>query len=134
VEVNDYDEVLPTGRLVPTGGSAYDVAASDGLELGELFLDDCFTDLALGDDKRAVITLTDPGAGHGLRITASPPAGAVQTYAPLDQPFVVIEPQFNLADPYARLWAGRDTGMVRVAPGETTEYAVELSLFEVASL
>jgi len=130
VEVNDYDEVLPTGRLLPTSGSPYDVAAAEGLELGDLYLDDCFTDLEVGEDARAVITLTDPAAGHGLRITASPPAGAVQTYAPPDQAFVVIEPQFNLADPYARLWAGRDTGMVQVEPGGTTQYAVELSLFE----
>ena len=52
---------------------------------------------------------------------------AVQVYAPPDQPFVVIEPQFNLPDPFGQPWpAGVDTGMARLAPAATVSYAVRL--------
>jgi len=52
----------------------------------------------------------------------------VQTYAPLDQAFVVVEPQFNLANPYGAEWQGRDTGMVVLRPGETTTYDARIEL------
>jgi aldose 1-epimerase len=75
--------------------------------------------------------LIGPASAYGLRITAAPPhVRAFQVYSPPDAPFVALEPQFNLADPFGSQWAPDiDTGMVRLAPGESAVYAVRLELF-----
>jgi galactose mutarotase-like enzyme len=129
-EVDNYDEVLPTGRLLPTAGSDYDFNAADGRALGDLYLDDCFTDL-VRQDGAVLAEVRDPAAGIGLRITSpSPQVRAVQVYAPPDRPFVAVEPQFNLADPFSPVWPpGVDTGMARLAPGQTAAYQVRVEPF-----
>lgn len=134
VEVNDYDEVLPTGRLLDVADTPYDFNAADGVALGDLYLDDCFTGLRR-EGGRAVVEILDPAAGVGLRI-ASPTrqVKAVQVYAPPDQAFVVVEPQFNLADPYSALWPeGADTGMAHLKPGEELTYEVRVSAFALGT-
>lgn len=119
--VNDYDEVLPTGEVLPLEG-VYDFR--EGRALGDLYLDDCFVDLTGGAAK-----VMDPKSGFGLRIVAqAPPVKAFQVYAPPDRGLVVVEPQFNWADPYSPVWRGRDTGMALLQPGEATTYAVRLEL------
>lgn len=133
VEVDDYDQVLPTGRLLAAAGSPYDFNAADGRALGGLYLDDCFTGLSR-EDGRVTVELIDPVAGMGFRISSSSPeVKAVQVYAPLDQAFVAIEPQFNLADPYGDVWPDDvDTGMARLAPGQSLAYEVQVEPFAVA--
>jgi galactose mutarotase-like enzyme len=132
VEVNNYDEVLPTGRLPPTAGTAYDFSGSEGRALGALYLDDCFTDLRR-EGGRAVIEVLDPAAALGLRISSpTPQVKAVQVYAPTDKAFVVVEPQFNLADPYSDVWPnGTDTGMAQIAPGARLAYEVRVEAFSI---
>jgi aldose 1-epimerase len=129
--VNDYDEVLPTGEVVPVAGTPYDVSAPGGKPLGDLFLDDCFVDLERSAGGEAVATVIDPAAGFGLRVVAaSPHIKAIQVYAPPDAGFVVIEPQFNWADPFGAQWGKDiDTGMVMLAPGESVIYSARLELF-----
>ena len=129
-EVGNYDEVLPTGRLLPTVGTSYDFADPEGRPLGGSYLDDCFTDLAR-KNGRVVAELLDPAAGLGLRITSpTPEVKAVQVYAPPDKAFVVVEPQFNLADPFSDVWpAGVDTGMARLSPGAVVTYHVHVEPF-----
>ena len=57
---------------------------------------------------------------------------AVQIYAPPDQAFVVVEPQFNLADPYSDVWpAGTDTGMARLLPGAELAYEARVEPFQI---
>lgn len=120
--VNDYDEVLPTGEVVPLSG-AYDF--SQGRELGDHYLDDCF--VRLTSDTAEVV---DPSGGLGLRIGAhAPPVKAFQVYAPPDKGFVVVEPQYNWADPFSPVWHGEDTGMAVLQPGERTTYAARVELF-----
>lgn len=133
-EVNDYDEVLPTGRLLPTAGTPYDFGGPAGKTLVHLYLDDCFT--ALRRQDGAVVTeVIDPAAGVGLRLsTETPEVKAVQVYAPPDKPFVVVEPQFNLADPYAETWPeGTDTGMARLPVGGRVAYEVRLEAFTLGT-
>jgi galactose mutarotase-like enzyme len=130
VEVDDYDQVLPTGRLLPTAGSPYDFNGPEGRTLGELYLDDCFTGLQR-ENGLSVIELIDPASNLGLRITSpTPQVQAVQVYAPPDQAFAAIEPQFNLADPFGEVWpAAVNTGMARLAPGESLSYEVRVQPF-----
>jgi galactose mutarotase-like enzyme len=132
VVVNDYDEVLPTGELEPVTGAAFDFCAAAGQPLGGRYLDDCFTDL-VRSEGRAVAQLFDPAAGIGLAIASpSPEVRAFQVYAPPDKPFVCVEPQFNLADPFGAEWRGRDTGMAIVPPGGAASYEAQLSAFRMA--
>ena len=128
VEVNNYDEVLPTGRLLPTAGSPYDFGGADGRALAELYLDDCFTGLRR-EGGEAVAEIRDPAARLGLRIASpSPAVRAMQVYAPPGQAFVVVEPQFNLADPFGSEWPKNlDTGMARLKPGQSVSYEVAVT-------
>jgi hypothetical protein len=125
--VNNYDEVLPTGAVEPVAGGAYDFSAVGGRALNDIYLDDCFTDLVGGP---LLAELRDPAAGLGLRLSsASKAVRAIQVYAPPGEAFVVIEPQFNLANPFGPEWQGRDTGMQFLQPGGSLSYDVRVQPF-----
>ena len=128
--VNDYDEVLPTGEVVPVAGTPYDFSMPGGRAMGDLFLDDCFVDLqAVAGEVTAEVV--DPAASYGLRmVAASPPVRAIQVYAPPDKGVLVVEPQCNWADPFGPEWGpSTDTGMALLAPGESVVYSARLELF-----
>lgn len=129
--VNDYDEVLPTGETVPVAGTPYDFSGPGGREVGDLYLDDCFVDLVRDGKGEAAAAIVDPAGGLGLRVVAaSPGIKAFQVYGPPDKGFLVVEPQFNRADPFGGRWpAGTDTGMALLRPGETAVYEARLELF-----
>ncbi len=128
--VNNYDDVFPTGALVPVKGTPYDFSGPEGAPLQDLFLDDCFVDLIKNERGETVAEIRDPQANYGLRIISpSREIRAIQVYAPVNRNFVCIEPQFNLADPFSPIWKGRDTGMVMLKPGESVTYKVRLELF-----
>ena len=128
--VNDYDEVLPTGEIVPVEGTIYDFSKPGGRALGDLYLDDCFVDLERSEEG-VVAEIVDPEASYGLRIVGTSPAiQAIQVYAPPDRSFVALEPQLNWADPFGSVWGAKaDTGMVILQPGEEVVYGVRLELF-----
>lgn len=123
--VNNYDEVLPTGDLDPVANGPFDFREAAGRTLGDTYLDDCFTGIT-GLPTLAV--LSDPQQGCGLTLSSRSKAiRAVQVYAPLDANYVVLEPQFNLADPFGAQWRGEDAGMVPVEPGGFVEYEVTVA-------
>jgi len=131
--VNNYDEVLPTGTVEAVAGGPYDFSAPGGRALGEAYLDDCFTDL-VRERGAAVAEIFDPAADLGLRIASTAPqVRAMQVYAPPDKAFVVVEPQFNLADPYGPEWRGRDTGMATIPPGGSLVYEVAVTAFTLGN-
>jgi aldose 1-epimerase len=129
--VNDYDEVLPTGEVVPVAGTPYDFWMPGGKAMGGLYLDDCFVDLETTGGE-VVAEVIDPAASYGLRVVAaSPPVRAIQVYAPPDKGFIVVEPQFNRADPFGEEWGrGADTGMALLEPGESVVYSAGLEIFQ----
>jgi aldose 1-epimerase len=131
VVVTNYDDVFPTGEIVPVKGTPYDFTAPGGVALGSLFMDDCFTNLKRGKDGDATIEITDPAAHYGMRILAiSPQIKSIQIYTPPDKDFIAVEPQFNLGDPYnTKIWGKRDTGMVSVQPGQSVTWHIRLELF-----
>lgn len=129
--VNDYDEVLPTGEIMPVAGTIHDFTKPGGQALGDLYLDDCFVDLERSPEGHVVCEIIDPEALYGLRVVGvSPSIRAVQVYAPPDRSFVALEPQLNRADPFGSVWApGTDTGMAVLPPDGEVVYAVRLELF-----
>ena len=128
-EVNNYDDVFPTGKLTPVKGTKYDYTAPDGAALDDNFLDDNFSNIHRTDGM-VDVTLTDPASNYGIHIEGlSPEIKTVQVYAPPTKPFVAIEEQFNFGDPFGKEWKGMDTGMVTLAPGKSVTWKAKLVLF-----
>ena len=128
-EVNNYDDVFPTGKLKPVAGTPYDFTAPEGKPLGQQFLDDNFSSLTRTDGA-VDVELTDPAAKYGVRVEGlSPEIKTVQVYAPPTKEFAAIEEQFNFADPFGSEWHGMDTGMVTLKPGQSVTWKVRLQLF-----
>jgi galactose mutarotase-like enzyme len=129
-EVNNYDDVFPTGNLKPVKGTPYDFTAPGGAPLGNLFLDDNWSHLSKSSDGSSVSEIIDPAAKYGLRIKAlTGLINTVQVYAPVDQAYVALEPQFNINDPFGVEWKGSDNGMVTLQPGRSVTWKVKLELF-----
>ena len=132
-QVNNYDDVFPTGKLLPVKtyeGGKYDFSAPDGKPLDDVFLDDNFAKLKRTDGQ-VVVDLSDPASSYGVHIQGiSPEIKTVQVYAPPTKQFVAIEEQYNFGDPFAKsVWKSMDTGMVTLKPGQSTTWHVRLQLF-----
>lgn len=126
--VNNYDDVFPTGKLVPVKGTAYDYQAPDGAPLDGHYLDDNFSHLTRTDGT-VQVRLTDPASHYGIQLDGlSPEIKTIQVYAPPTESYAVIEEQFNFADPFGAEWKGMDTGMVTLHPGQSVTWKVRLEL------
>ncbi len=130
---NNYDEVLPTGKVEKVAGTPFDFTAAGGRAIGSLFMDDSFEGIRR-DGANWTAEVIDPASKYGIRIVAqAPDIKAIQVYAPLGKNFIVVEPQFNLADPFSPVWKGHPTGMITLKPGDSVTYKVHLELFQPAT-
>jgi len=128
-EVNNYDDVFPTGKLLPVSGTKYDFTAPGGRPLDDIYLDDNFSDLRRTGGA-VMVNLTDPASDYGIHIEGiSPEIRTLQVYAPPDKAFAVVEDQFNFADPFSDIWKGMNTGMVTLQPNQAVTWKVRLELF-----
>jgi aldose 1-epimerase len=128
-EVDNYDNVFPTGKIKPVDGTQYDLRAPGGVPLAKNFYDDNWSKL---DWKNGTVTtkVIDPAAHYGVDIIGvSPEIKTIQMYAPPTAKFVAIEDQFNFADPFSKIWNGMNTGMVTLKPGQSTRWHVRLHVF-----
>jgi aldose 1-epimerase len=127
--VNNYDDVFPTGKLVPVKGTKYDFNAADGKPLDNDFFDDNWSRLTR--TRGAVdVALSDPKDDYGIRVEGlSPQIKTVQVYAPPTKEFAAIEEQFNFGDPFGKEWGKMDTGMIVLKPGQSVTWNVQLQLF-----
>lgn len=127
-KVDNYDNVFPTGKLVPVEGQ-YDLRAADGKPLGNNFYDDNWSKLEWKNGA-ATVKVIDPAAHYGVDVEGiSPEIKTIQAYAPPTKQFVAVEHQFNFADPFGKEWGSMDTGMVTLKPGESTKWHVRLHVF-----
>ncbi len=125
-KVDNYDNVFPTGQLVPVTGQ-YDLRK--GQPLYKNFYDDNWSHLDW-QDGAATVNILDEAAKYGVRIQGlSPEIKTIQAYAPPNKNFVAVEHQFNFADPFGKEWGNMDTGMVTLKPGQSTKWHVRLKLF-----
>jgi galactose mutarotase-like enzyme len=128
--MSNYNDTFPTGQRVSVQGTAYDFSAPGGAALGTQYLDDNFSALEYNSQGQTVSEIIDPAAKYGLRlITLSPQIKSIQVYAPTLKNFVAIEPQFNLPDPYSKVWGAANTGMVLLQPGQSVSWRIRLELF-----
>ncbi len=127
-QVDNYDNVFPTGKLVPVSGQ-YDLRAPGGKALAQNFYDDNWSHL---DWKNGAVTVQviDPAAHYAVDIEGiSPEIKTIQAYAPPAAKFVAVEDQFNFADPFGKEWGNMNTGMVTLNPGQSTKWHVRLHVF-----
>jgi aldose 1-epimerase len=128
-EVDGYDNVFPTGKIVSVEGTRYDLRAPGGVALGTNFFDDNWSHIDW-QKGAATVKVIDPAGHFGVDLIGlSPEIKTIQMYAPPDKQFVAIEHQFNFADPFGKEWGGMNTGMVTLKPGETTQWHVRLKVF-----
>jgi len=128
-EVDGYDNVFPTGKILPVAGTRYDLRAPGGVALGTNFFDDNWNHIEW-KDKAATVTVIDPAAHYGIDIIGlSPEMKAIQLYAPPAQHYVAIEHQYNFGDPFGKEWGSTDTGMVTLKPEQSTHWHVRLHVF-----
>jgi galactose mutarotase-like enzyme len=128
-QVDNYDNVFPTGKLEPVAGTRFDMRAPGGVALGTNFFDDNWNHLEWAN-KAVTVKVIDPAAHYGVDIIGlSPEIRAIQMYAPPTSQFVAIEHQYNYADPFGKEWKGTNTGMVTLKPGQSTLWHVRLHLF-----
>jgi aldose 1-epimerase len=128
-QVDNYDNVFPTGKIVPVAGTPYDFQAPEGKALAGQFLDDNFSHLQSSGGP-IVVTITDPAAHYGVHIEGlTPNIKTVQVYAPPAKNFIAVEHQFNFADPFGKEWGNMDTDMVTLEPGKSTTWHVRLKVF-----
>jgi aldose 1-epimerase len=128
-QVDNYDNVFPTGRFKPVDGTQFDLRAAGGVALGQNFYDDNWSQLKWKDGA-VVVRVIDPAAKYGVSIEGlSPNIKTIQMYAPPTQQFVAIEDQFNFANPFGKEWNGMNTGMVTLKPGASTRWQVRLHVF-----
>ncbi len=128
-QVDNYDNVFPTGKLVPVDGTPYDLRAPGGTPLGKQFFDDNWSHLTWTNGA-VLIKVIDPAAHYGVEIQGlSPEIKTIQAYAPPTASFVAIEDQYNFADPFGKEWGKMDTGMVTLKPGQSTRWHVRLKVF-----
>jgi aldose 1-epimerase len=128
-EVDNYDNVFPTGKLKPVDGTQYDLRAPDGVALAQNFYDDNWSKLEWKNGG-VTVKVIDPAAHYGVDIVGlSPEIKTIQAYAPPTQKFVAVEHQYNFADPFGKEWGSMDTGMVTLKPGQSTRWHVRLHVF-----
>lgn len=128
-EVDGYDNVFPTGKVLPVEGTKFDLRVAGGTALADNFYDDNWNHLAWKDGA-VTVRVIDPAAHYGVAIEGlSPEIKAIQMYAPPTKQFVAIEHQYNFGDPFGKEWGKTDTGMVTLKPGESTRWHVRLKVF-----
>lgn len=120
----------PTGDLDPVAGTKYDFESPEGSLLPPGESVSINLSHLTRTDGVVEAWLSDPKAGYGIRVRGfSPRINTVHLYSPKDGTFAAIEEQFNYMDPFGQQWKGMDTGMVTLAPGESTTWHVRLELF-----
>jgi aldose 1-epimerase len=128
-EVDGYDNVFPTGKILPVEGTRFDLRAIGGKPLGTEFFDDNWNHIDWKGGA-ATVEVIDPAARYGVKIEGlSPEIKAIQVYAPPTKSFVAVEHQYNFGDPFGKEWGSTDTGMVTLKPGQSTNWHVRLRLF-----
>ena len=128
-EVDGYDNVFPTGKVLPVQGTRYDLRAGGGVPLAKEFFDDNWNHIEW-ENKTAMVQVIDPAAKYGVSIEGlSPEIKAIQMFAPPTAKFVAIEHQYNFGDPFGKVWGSADTGMVTLKPGQATKWHVRLHVF-----
>jgi aldose 1-epimerase len=117
-------DLLPTGRLLPVGGTPYDLRRPAAV--GTLDLDHVFTGIRPGEHAR----IEYRGLGLTVRLEASPDFSHLVLYTPRGEAFFCLENQTCSTDAHNlhdRGFAG-ESGLKTVPPGQVRQGSVTYSL------
>jgi galactose mutarotase-like enzyme len=116
-EVNNYQNVFPTGKLLPVAGTKFDMRDPNGRALDGDSYDDNWSHLDWKNGA-ATVKVIDPEAHYGVKIEGlSPQIKTMQIFSPTTAKFVAVEEQYNFGDPFGSEWGKMDTGMVTRTKG-----------------
>lgn len=123
-EIDQFDNVLPTGRFLPTAGTPYDFSPGAPTRLDH-WVDNYFV---LDRGARSV-ELLDESMKARLRMTAlTPNIIGAQMFYPGKGDVVALELVTHHPDPREALWGDERTGMQVLRPGETAQYAYRIEV------
>ena len=123
---------MPDGSVAAVAGTPFDFTPRQGVQLGSMDLNDCFTGLRQDLlESGPVAEVVSPTGDYGLRIIAlSQAIKALQVIAPANSKSLVLAPRFNFPDPFGKEWAkGADPGIVVLQPGQTVQWKVRVEVF-----
>jgi aldose 1-epimerase len=120
----------PTGKMASVTGSPTDFSRLGGTKLGMDNLNATYTDLQSGVASGPVAEMSDPA--YNIRLSVIPLTAditSMHVIAPADKPWVSIEPNTNLDDPFGPEWdSPANAGMITLAPGATLRWKVRLDI------
>jgi aldose 1-epimerase len=124
----DRATMLPTGRTVSVAHTARDFSGSGGTPLGVGEIDETYTDLQPANTAPTV-ELRDPAIDLLLRLTGlTPNISNFHIVSPSSRAWIAISPNTNLDDPLGPEWAQHPSGLITLAPGQSTQWKVRLEI------
>ncbi|MEM2905157.1 MAG: hypothetical protein QW587_05395 [Candidatus Bathyarchaeia archaeon] len=114
----EFREMIPTGRLKPVEGTAYDFRTPR--LIGETRFDDGFTALSYSDGI-ASVKLYNETLGFGVELWQDRAYGFLQVYTPPHRQSVAVEPMSGAADAF-----NNGMGLIILEPGATFKAAYGL--------
>ena len=123
---------IPTGRLLPVGGTNLDFIRTRGTELGHTAIDDTFVHLSTTPlSSSPVAEIRDTAWGYGIRVVPlSANIKALRVIAPADKPWVAIGPYTNFDDALGSEWdTSEGSGISTLQPGDSLQWKVRVEIF-----
>jgi galactose mutarotase-like enzyme len=126
----DRQKRLPTGRMIDVEGKAEDLSRAGGVSLGATAIDATYTNLISGSDGKPAAEISYPA--YNLKVSViplTPDITSMHVVAPEDKPWISIEPNTNLDDPFGPEWnSPENAGIITLAPGATLTWKIRLEI------
>ena len=128
VTETDHATTLPTGRTLSVVHTSLDFSGPGGKQLGTGEIDETYTDLQAAQASPSV-ELRDPATDLLLRLVAlTPNITNFHVASPSSRSWISISPNTNLDDPLGPEWTQRPSGLITLAPGQSTQWKVRLEI------
>jgi aldose 1-epimerase len=120
------EQLIPTGEILPLSDE-YDF--SDGKALGNIFLDDVFTQLVYSDgqENEHITTFRDSLSRMQIEVRASGNFREHVVFAPLEQNVICLEPYTMTTDFVNLSNQGIDAGLITLDPGTTWQGTIAIN-------
>jgi galactose mutarotase-like enzyme len=127
---------LPTGKMANIAGGPLDYSHIGGTRLGTTPVSETYTNLISGVASGPVAEISDPTYNLKLSvIPLTPNITSLRVLSPAEKPWVTIEPNTNLDDPFGPEWDSPESaGMTTLAPGATMRWKVRLEISQLGIL
>ena len=124
---------LPTGQTVSVAHTPMDFSGIGGTRLGTAELDQTYT----GQQQASAAPfaeLRDPTTDLMLRLVPmTPNITNLHVVAPQNKNWIAISPNTNFDDPLGPEWTQRSSGLITLAPGESTQWKVRLEIARLSA-